>query len=89
MFNSDYVAEAYDVTCRVCDDWHFENVDPTIAMMHLMRHSRFHSPSEIGEMWWALRIVEGYEGLSEETPVRTPEDGWNRPPTLKEVRDDE
>lgn len=83
MFNDDYEADAYDITCRVCEDWEFENVSPTIAAMHLMSHSEFHSVEELGGPWWAMRVVEGYRGLDEGAATLTPEDGWNRPPTMK------
>lgn len=83
--NPAYNAEAYDVTCRVCDDWSFENITPTIAGTHLYEHSQFHSVRELGGPWWALRIVSGYEGTDPENPIRTADDGWNRSPTRTET----
>jgi len=83
MFDKEYEADAYDVTCRVCDDWSFENVAPGIALMHLMAHSQYHDVSAIGEPWWALRVVAGVKGNPDGPVHRTPDDGWNRPPTLE------
>lgn len=82
MFNDEYEADAYDVTCRVCDDWEFENVSPAIAAMQLMQHSEFHDTKEHGGPWWALRVVDGYKGLDPDNPHLEPSDGWNRPPTI-------
>jgi len=83
MFDEEYEADAYDVTCRICDDWSFENVAPGIALLHLMEHSHYHDLSAIGEPWWALRVVSGVKGGSDGPVHRTPNDGWNRPPTLE------
>ena len=82
MFNEEFEADAYDLTCRVCPDWEVQNVSPTLAAMHLKMHSDFHNTKELGGPWWAMRVVDGYKGLDEENPVLTPEDGWNRPPTV-------
>lgn len=88
MFNEEFEADAYDVTCRVCEDWEHKNVCPTIAAMHLMRHSEFHSVDALGEPWWAMRVVAGEKGLDGHT-VQAPGDGWNRPPTLDGGETDE
>ena len=85
MFNEEYEADAYDIICRVCDNWEFENVCPGIAAMHLMQHSEFHDVKELGGPWWAMRVVEGYKGTSEDRAVQTPADGWNRPPTITDT----
>ena len=83
MWNDEYEADAYDITCRVCDDWEFANVSPGIAAMQLMLHSEFHDTKELGGPWWAMRVRKGYKGLDEDRAVQTPEDGWNRSPELK------
>jgi hypothetical protein len=83
MFNEEYEADAYDITCRICDDWQVENVSPTIAGMHMMRHSDHHDTSEIGGPWWAMRVVAGYKGHNPDNPDLEPSDGWNRSPTLE------
>jgi hypothetical protein len=84
--NPEYNAAAYDVTCRVpgCP-FHFENLSPTLVAVNLLPHIKEHRP--VGGPVYALRVAKGYEGLDPENPVRTPEDGWNRSPTLQEDHD--
>jgi hypothetical protein len=83
MFDKEYEADAYDVTCRVCEGWEHKNVSPTLAAMHLMRHSEFHSVKELGEPWWAMRVVSGVRGLPDGPAHQTPDDGWNRSPSIR------
>lgn len=84
MYDEEYEADAYDITCRVCDDWEHYNITPKLAALHLIAHTQYHSISELGGPWWAMRVVEGYRGKSKETANLTPEDGWNRPPEFKD-----
>lgn len=79
LANPEYEPEAYDVACRVCER-RFENVSPMIALLQMMEHSRDHA--DVGEPYFALRVADGFLGRDPANPVRTPADGWNRPPNL-------